>query len=417
MTKASLIFYPLKQKEVDYLPIPMYLRIVIHRRKAEARLNLEIPFEKLANWDPAFMRFTDWMEGNRLLTKYQQQFDNLVYANATHLESITAHDLRDMVLGVKSKGQLTVIEYVRGFLRNAILSNQVLVQGTKRHYENAVRHLERFLEHVKQKHILIVNADGALANRFYDYLLSFIPLEGKVSIVESTAAGYIKKLKRIFQRAHDEGLIDRNPFAKLKLKTQSKFKEKLSTEEVKILFFIDLTDFPSLEKVRDIFLFSVFTGLAYNDAMRLSEMDIAKWKSNEYYLRLVRQKTDVQTKLFLVSFAISIMTKYGSMLNPRKQAKVLPVISNQQLNMRLKILGDKAEISTPLTSHTARHTFRQLISEAGITDLAAIKTMMGHSRKRDIDAIYHSVTEQQLFQAKKKFQSFLSGFLKVKNDQ
>jgi site-specific recombinase XerD len=80
--------------------------------------------------------------------------------------------------------------------------------------------------------------------------------------------------------------------------------------------------------------------------------------------------------------------------------------------MRLKTIAEKVEINKPLTSHIARHSYRQLLAEAGLKDIASIKTMMGHSRSGDIDAVYHSVTEKQLLEAKKQLQKFLDKLFK-----
>jgi integrase len=87
---------------------------------------------------------------------------------------------------------------------------------------------------------------------------------------------------------------------------------------------------------------------------------------------------------------------------------VLPYRSNKEVNLQLKYLGQLANIPISLTTHIARHTYRQLLAEVGIEDLAVIKRMMGQTRSNDIDDIYYIVTENKLLAAKEKFQNYLN---------
>jgi integrase len=64
--------------------------------------------------------------------------------------------------------------------------------------------------------------------------------------------------------------------------------------------------------------------------------------------------------------------------------------------------------STPPFRISFRHTFRQLLGEAGIEDFGVIKRMMGQSRRGEVDEVYYSVTENGLMRAKEKFQEYLT---------
>jgi hypothetical protein len=50
--------------------------------------------------------------------------------------------------------------------------------------------------------------------------------------------------------------------------------------------------------------------------------------------------------------------------------------SNKGKNCELKLLANLANIPIELTLHSARHTLRQLLSEADIVDNGIIKRMM-----------------------------------------
>lgn len=412
MAKASIIFFPhVGKKSLRNGKIPMYVRIVLHSEKAETRLSADVNEQEIALWNQRIMRFeNNKMSINKLLNKYQHDFEEIIFRNSNKLNELSAKDLRDLLMGKSKTLEKTIPQYVDDYYTNSVVLKNTITLGTKKNYSKAIKHLHSFLSYHKNSSMVMSQATITMGNNFLDYLLSSIPELKKTGMSESSAAGNIKKLQAIFQRAFDEGLIVRNPFKGLKLKTQAPPRQKLSSEEVQALFNCELKEFSTLDKVRDIFMFSVFTGLAYADAIGLRKNEMQNWKNNEYYIHLNRAKTNVETRQFLISQTCDLIGKYKE-FNKFKET-LIPSISNQQLNMWLKIIAEKVGISKPLSSHIARHTYRQLLSEAGIKDLAAIKTMMGHSRNKDIDAVYHNVTERQLLEAKEQYQTFLNEILK-----
>lgn len=412
MSKTSISFYPhLDKKNKKTGKVPVYLRIINNRGKAEIRLSIDVDEQTLHLWNPRMMRFEDSkLPINKLLNKLQTEFDELVYRSSTKLNELSAKDLRDHLLGSKTpKGDL-VINFLWQYYHNSLLNKSTIEHGTKKNYKKAINHLEQFLLHSQRTELALTDFSFTISNEFKDYLLSDIPEKNKKGMVESSASGNIKKLKSILERAVEDGKIPRNPFLGIKLKAQSRYREKLNSHEIKAIHQFNFSEFPTLDKVRDIFMFSVFTGLAYHDSMTLKKNQLQQWEEKGLYINLQRTKTLVETRQFIVNQANSIIEKYKLMMLYRDT--LLPPISNQQLNMRLKTIAEKVGIHKPLSSHIARHSYRQLLSEAGIKDLAAIKTMMGHSRNRDIDAVYHTVTEKQLLESKAQFQLFLNELFK-----
>ena len=78
----------------------------------------------------------------------------------------------------------------------------------------------------------------------------------------------------------------------------------------------------------------------------------------------------------------------------------------------MKLIAIKAGINFKVTTHTGRHSFRQLLGEADIVEDAVIKRMMGHRRRDQIDAGYYKVTDSRLIEAKSKFNEYLEKHLK-----
>ena len=95
-----------------------------------------------------------------------------------------------------------------------------------------------------------------------------------------------------------------------------------------------------LEHVRDVFLFSCFTGLRYSDVVKLTRDDV-----KDGYIQIVTQKTSDGIKIELNKYSQSILDKYDGLTFGRGRA--LPVISNQKMNKSLKELGRLCGIDEP----------------------------------------------------------------------
>src|SRR5829696_900376 len=92
-----------------------------------------------------------------------------------------------------------------------------------------------------------------------------------------------------------------------------------------------------LEKVKDVFCFSCFTGLRFSDVVGLKRDNIF-----ESDIRITIKKTQETTRIPLNQYALSILSKYASDENP------LPVISSQRTNEYLKEIGKELQINEPV---------------------------------------------------------------------
>ena len=410
MAKMTIMFFPRTEKANKKTGnIPIYLRIIGFREKAEARLSIEVPSNFINCWNSKLMRFsTENQTANQLINKYQQKFDEYVLLNADKLGETNPKSIRDAIMGMDKRKVILAKEYVNTYYTKSILPKDGITAGTKKNYSKSINHFNAFLYLKKIENIPLQKLTQVIGRDFYEYLLSEIPEKKKKKMTEPSAAGYIKKIKAILQRAVFEGHIINNPLEGIKLKTKSPKREKLNSFELKAIYNCNLSNYYNLDRIRDYFMFSALTGLAFSDMMNLTQENLQKWQENKTLLEIKRHKTDVETKQFLTSHAELIIEKYKTEMQPNC---VLPKISNQKMNDGLKMIAEKLNLKKKLTSHIARHSYRQLIAEAGIRDYATIKTLMGHSRNNDIDSIYHNVTEKQLLEAKNSIEDYLNQLL------
>lgn len=408
--KVSILFYPnIVKTNKKTGRVPLYLRVTLDRKKAEMRLNVEVQQSELNKWDPTTMRFQDRkMAANAILNKIECKYEDFLYNSATTLSTYDVKGVRDFIMGVNAAASPKAVAYIDNYYKNAVLSNPKLAAGTKRNYNKALNHLKTFFKTKAIENILVKDLNMQIAYEFKDYLLGANPALGKIALTEPSALDNVKRLRTIFERAVEEGLMPMNPFKKIKLKSKSPKRGRLDIHEVRKLYHLDLSEFPIQRVYRDIFLFSVFTGLSYSDSHQLTHTDLYKMSDDNIRLFVKRVKTDVITEMVLPQQAKDIIDRYKNTAENEITKKVLPGRSNKEVNVQIKILANMANIPIKLSMHNSRHTFRQLLSEADIFEIAVIKRMMGHSRSSDIDEVYYSVTESRLLEAKRKFELYLT---------
>jgi integrase len=145
-------------------------------------------------------------------------------------------------------------------------------------------------------------------------------------------------------------------------------------DEVKRLINKDLLGV--LDRVRDVFLFSCFTGLAYNEVYQLGPDNLFIGSEDGRWLNIKRRKTGTPEELPLLPIPEAVIEKYRFAEKP--VGKLLPVYSNVQYNLWLKELAAVCGISKKLTTHIARHTFATTITLEHDVPRETVSRMLGH---------------------------------------
>lgn len=187
--------------------------------------------------------------------------------------------------------------------------------------------------------------------------------------------------------------IEKNPFRNFTPKFDRVERDFLTEAE---LTKIKEKDFGKrLEQVRDIFIFSCYTGLSFIDVANLSEENIIIGMDGEKWISTHRQKTFNKVFLPLLPQAEAILEKYKD--NPQAQHRgvLLPAASNQKTNAYLKEIADLCEIKKKLTFHIARHTFATTVTLTNGVPIETVSKMLGHT-KLATTQIYAKVVENKI---------------------
>lgn len=134
-----------------------------------------------------------------------------------------------------------------------------------------------------------------------------------------------------------------------------------------------------LEHVRDIFLFSCFTGLAYVDVKQLKREDIIEGIDGEKWISIKRQKTNTPSRIPILPTAMTLIERYKHNLTCDVTGTIFPVCSNQKMNSYLKEIADVCGIKKQITFHIARHTFATTVTMLNGVPIESISKMLGHT--------------------------------------
>jgi site-specific recombinase XerD len=202
-------------------------------------------------------------------------------------------------------------------------------------------------------------------------------LKTQRNCAHNTTLKYISNLKKIVNGCIRKGWLTKDPFAGFKMTKIEIEREALSETELdKIRAKVFPTD--RLNIVRDIFLFSCYTGLAYADVRKLRRTEIAPGVDGSSWIFTSRQKTDTSSRIPLLPPAQAIIEKYKDFPGCYDSGHVLPVLSNQKMNAYLKEIADCCGISKNLTFHIARHTFATTITLSNGVPIESVSKMLGH---------------------------------------
>ncbi len=229
-------------------------------------------------------------------------------------------------------------------------------------------------------------------------------LRSELHLMPNSATKTMKLLKTICLFALRQGLIHHDPFLGLKLKMKPVDRGFLTDEEIMSISCREFT-IKRLEVVRDLFLFSCFTGLAYIDLHSLTYDNIVCLNGQDWLITR-RQKTSVSTSILLLDIPKAIIEKYRKV--EKTLGKVFPSLSNQKMNAYLKEIADLCGIKKNLTFHLARHTFATMSLSKGVP-MESVSKMLGHTNIKTTQ-IYARITnkkiEHDMLELSSKLQKF-----------
>ncbi len=283
----------------------------------------------------------------------------------------------------------TLLEVVK--LHNAYVHKKVdieVVKATHVKYETLRKKLEVYIAKEYNRNDLFLKE---LNQRF---LLNFeLFLKVNEKIAHNTTIKYIQFLKTIINYAILNEWITHDPFNAFKCTFQPVIRACLTQEDIDI---IQAKSLPTLRlaQVRDIFVFSCYTGLAYADVKKLKWVEITKGADGGLWVQTFRAKTNTRVPVPLLPQALALIDAYKDK-NISPAGLVFPVPSNQKVNAYLKEIADLCKVAKRLTFHLARHSFATTITLSNGVPIETVSKMLGHTNIRTTQ-IYAKVLDMKI---------------------
>lgn len=271
---------------------------------------------------------------------------------------------------------------------NADIAQQVglsIAPATLQKYNVCKRRFAEFLQqNYKRSDLKLSELTFTVIREFNIYLRTIVGQN------PNTATKTMKTFKTIVILGGKMGVIHHDPFLNHRFHLEPVNRGFLTDEEILKIANKQL-ELQRLELVRDIFIFSCFTGLAYIDVANLTPDHIVTI-GDKQWIMTQRQKTSVSTNVLLLDIPKSIIAKYGD--QTYREGKLFPMLSNQKTNAYLKEIADICGIKKNLTFHLARHTFATMSLSKGVP-IESVSKMLGHTNIKTTQ-IYARITNKKI---------------------
>ena len=305
--------------------------------------------------------------------------------SAVH-ERVTAEEIKCLLLGM-AYGQETLLNYFNSFIEH--FEKRVGVNRTAKaanSYRCAYEHIARFLsERLRLSDVPFSALDRSFVDKFDLYLRT------ERRLAPNTIVLYMSRLHTVVNKAIAAGIITTDPFAGYEPPRPEYKRRYLTGEELQRLMTTPLRS-PRLYLVRDLFLFSCYTGISYGDMCRLTAANLEMADDGTTWIKAAREKTNVEFEIPLLDLPLHIIDKYR---DTAPDGKMLPMYGNSELNKGLKQLATVCGIDRKLTFHMARHTYATEITLSHGVPMETVSRMLGHSRV-DTTQIYAQVTDNKI---------------------
>lgn len=405
-------------KSIDSLlvdkPVRIYLHLTIDKHhivsvKTDEKINPR-------KWDfkkgKAKSTFSGSPELNKILDDLRAEVEgyyrHLKVSSSDLSFSDVSTEVKGLVAGKKPKQEdNTFFSIYREYID---MRSKLVKRRTLQRYSTLGRTLQQFEENTGYK----INFD-TIDLKFHDKFVNFLltapnPKKGVPGLMNDTVSKYVSSLKHFMKWAFERGYHSNQAYQKSDFGVPRKPKQDIVTINEQELRAFALTDFSKikrLERVRDLFIFGVFTGQRWSDIEQFRKSDLV---DNTWVFESV--KTKKKTRVPLVGFsapAMEILKKYDFSL---------PKISGQKFNKYIKEAGMKAGLNRPveikrmsgnrqviiekplydfMASHMCRRSCVTILLERGVPPTTIMK-LTGHTDLRTL-LKYENVGEDALVRA------------------
>ena len=370
----------------------VFARISVNGRRCEISLKKKVNPQ---NWDDLKGKARGTKEEIRKLNEHIERVRTLIADGYHELiqqkKVVTVDAVKSLFVG-NDENEMTLIRL--GEYHNTEMKDK-LADGTMKNYYTTQKYIAKFLKHKYHRNdISLLELNYKFILDFETFLSKHQPKDHQKPLNNNGIMKHIERLCKMINMAVTMDWLAKDPFAKYKQHFDKVERFYLTKEELSAIEKKKFT-IERLQMVKDLFLFSCYTGLAYIDTMNLTAGNIVKGIDGNDWLITSRQKTDTDVRIPLLPQAEELIKKYHNHPKAANYGTLFPVISNQKTNAYLKEIADLCNINKAITFHIARHTFATTVTLSNGVPIESVSKMLGHTTIRSTQ-VYAKVVEQKL---------------------
>lgn len=374
-TKKStfkVLFYLNKNAPKKNGLVPIMCRITVNGTQSAFSTKLNI---SSSNWDLKYGRVLgksrEAQDVNSKLDKIRLGIEECYSKILKNEGTVNSAKLKNTLLGMES-GELTFFKFCEQFLLDfeKKVNSGLWVIGSYRKYRTLIKHLHNFAR-VKYGY-----SDVSFNDLTCDFVQEFdYYLRDDHHLGHNTVWVYMIGFTTLCRLAMSRKHLAFNPFSEYKNTKKDKDRGYLLRNELEQLVTFNCATKKD-ELVKDLFVFSCFTGLSYSDMKSLKNSHLQEFFDGNRWIIIRRKKTATSSNVMLLDIPKMIIEKYAG---SSKDVKVFPVPSNTVCNDSLKRISQMIDClkEKKVTFHLARHTFATLFLSEGVP-LESLSKMLGH---------------------------------------
>ncbi|MBL3547384.1 site-specific integrase [Chryseobacterium sp. KMC2] len=374
-TKKStfkVLFYLKKNAPKKNGKVTVMCRVTVNGKQSAFSTKLDIC---ATNWDLKYGRVLgksrEAQDTNSKLDKIRLGIEECYSKILKNEGAVNSAKLKNAFLGMES-GELTFFKFYEQFLSDyeKKVNSGLRVKGSHGKYKTLLKHLRNFAK------IKYGYSDVSFTDLNCEFVQEFdYYLRNDKGLVHNTIWLYMIGFTTVCRLAMNRKHLAFHPFSEYKNTKKDKDRGYLIRNELE-----ELVKFNCEKKidelVKDLFVFSCFTGLSYSDMKGLRNSNIQDFFDGNQWIIVRRKKTATSSNVMLLDIPKMIIEKYAGF---SKDGKVFPVPSNSYCNDRLSAISEQIDClkEKKVTFHLARHTFATLFLSEGVP-LESLSKMLGH---------------------------------------
>jgi len=398
---------------------PIYARISVNGKKLNISLKRRIPINE---WDSNKQRVNNSSIHAKSTNQYLDEFYSGLFQSFQQLriegKHITPQSVKARFMDEEVENQHFTMKDLVSYHNSNMFPK--LHGNTSRLYLTSQKYIFLFLKKkLKLEDIRLDELNYKFILDFENFLRKHKPNHYQKQIGNNAVMKHIQRLRKMVSLAYRLEWIDKDPFRQFKQRLTPTNREYLGAEELQAIEELELQS-KRLKTVRDLFVFSCYTGVCYTDLMLLTEDNVVMGIDKKYWIITKRQKTHNPVKIPLLKKALDLIELYKEDTRSIINNTLFPRISNQKMNAYLKEIASEVKIKKNLTFHMARHTFATTVTLTNGVPIETISKMLGH-RKLTTTQIYAKVLERKVGEdmdiLRSKLETSLESDLKKKSNE